>query len=336
MRPRETAASSRGLTWPMVVMVLAIIAGTVLAWWSLRPSPIAAKVDEYKITRSALASAMRAELWRQGADWTLLSAGEKSALREKALGDLIDGHLVSQLPATPSPRQSEEAFQQFIRQFETDEMWRGRAAGQDLNEVTLREGLTLETSHISALAAAMALKSAPPTEAEARTWFDAHRDSLHVPERVHASHLFLSGHDREKPDREQEIREFHRQLMTQESTLGALAARLSEDGRSKKKSGDLGWFSRERIPKDFADVVFAMVPGTMSSPFQTRLGWHIVFLQEKLPARPAEFHEMLPEIMALLDTKRRTQQAQAVLSDLRAAAEIRRHEAVLTQVMPAE
>ncbi|MBL7055937.1 peptidyl-prolyl cis-trans isomerase [Candidatus Woesearchaeota archaeon] len=45
---------------------------------------------------------------------------------------------------------------------------------------------------------------------------------------------------------------------------------------SKKKSGNLGWFSRGKMVKEFEKVAFSLKKGEISEPFKTQFGWHIV------------------------------------------------------------
>lgn len=58
-------------------------------------------------------------------------------------------------------------------------------------------------------------------------------------------------------------------------TLGGLA--LSEsDCSSAKKMGDLGWFGRGEMQKEFEDAAFALQPGEMSHLVETASGIHLI------------------------------------------------------------
>ena len=49
---------------------------------------------------------------------------------------------------------------------------------------------------------------------------------------------------------------------------------------SGKKGGDLGWFGRGPMVKEFEDLAFSMEKGEVSKPFKTQFGWHIMKLEE--------------------------------------------------------
>ncbi len=45
---------------------------------------------------------------------------------------------------------------------------------------------------------------------------------------------------------------------------------------SKKQGGDLGWFGKGQMVREFEDIAFSAAPGTISKPFKTQFGWHLL------------------------------------------------------------
>lgn len=58
--------------------------------------------------------------------------------------------------------------------------------------------------------------------------------------------------------------------------FGAIAKQYS-DCSSRKKSGDLGWFGRGKMVKEFERAAFALSVGAMTTdPVKTEYGYHII------------------------------------------------------------
>lgn len=192
-------------------------------------------------------------------------------------------------------------FEKHRRQFQTEEDYRARLAGQHLDETALKARIA------AAQAKEQALEKRLPriSEAEARAWYDAHKESLRIPPAFHAAHVFLTRHEKAKPDREAEMRAIHQRLAAGGITFAAAAAQFSEDERTKTLQGDLGWFTAARMQADFMSQIDKMRPGELSRPFLTGLGWHVVKMIETRPSRLPTFEEAMPEIVAALEWKAR-------------------------------
>lgn len=67
--------------------------------------------------------------------------------------------------------------------------------------------------------------------------------------------------------------------------FAALAREFSGDG-SAAEGGDLGWFTREKMVREFSDAAFALKPGETSGLVKTQFGWHIIKLEERRMKKP--------------------------------------------------
>jgi len=67
-----------------------------------------------------------------------------------------------------------------------------------------------------------------------------------------------------------------------------LAEELSEDTGSKGEGGDLGWFPRGQMIKEFEDAAFALSPNQVSQPITSTYGVHIIKVIAKDANRPLE------------------------------------------------
>ena len=290
-----------------------------------------ATVNDEPITVDQLNSAVSLYHFRRAKPKSaILSAFNRRIARRAALQALIVETLVRQYTAAHGFEADAGAVRKHIEAFEAQ-----FASAEELRARSAQQGLTREqrnrklTEHLSQqrwiekqINPAIAI-----TEAEMREWFEKNRagnpPGFTNPELIRARHIFLSTVAEDTPEREALIRKIHRQLTGGEADFAELAAEFSEDERTRNRGGDLDWFSRERMPPDFCDAVFPLQKDTLSGPFRTALGWHIVQVTGRQAARPLTFEELKPEIRALLETEQRRYAIETLLHKLQLASSIK-------------
>jgi hypothetical protein len=302
-----------------------------------------ARVNDVAITKNDAVIELRAILWRRGESWNSLDETARGARRKEAVERCIEQHLVATLAARSSASDSEKAkaseqdFQQFLKQFEPPDGWKPRLDLQGVSEAGMRGRIAADVAQGSAIEQWLKEQRAlsPETiEDAARKWFEQHRATMRFPERARVSHIFLTAHDATKPDRSAEIAELHRKLTAGEATFADLATKFSNDERSKKTGGSLGWIGRDRVPEDFGDAVFALPLQKPGAPFRTKLGWHIALVHERQAARLPEFAEVRDEIVARLDQPWREAAVKRLITELREKATVVVDEAELKTTEP--
>ncbi len=77
---------------------------------------------------------------------------------------------------------------------------------------------------------------------------------------------------------EKEARDLVEQIKTGRD-FAELARKYSECP-SGKRGGDLGFFTRGQMVKEFEDAAFTMERGQVSEPVKTQFGYHIIMVTE--------------------------------------------------------
>lgn len=107
-------------------------------------------------------------------------------------------------------------------------------------------------------------------------------------ERIRASHLLVKHKDSRRPSswRDPQINRTKDEAMSiilgHEARLRSGAATLEQlahtesDCSSAKRGGDLGYFGRGEMQKEFEDAAFALKPGELSRVVETSSGYHLI------------------------------------------------------------
>lgn len=91
-----------------------------------------------------------------------------------------------------------------------------------------------------------------------------------MPSKIHAAHILV------KTEQEAGVILFDLQ---RGADFGEMAKKYSMCP-SKKQGGDLGWFGKGQMVREFEDVAFSAALGAISKPFKTQFGWHLLKVLE--------------------------------------------------------
>ena len=268
---------------------------------------VVARIYNYPILLTQVERRLEEDLWKEGRRPEDLSEAELKLKRRVALDTLIDLHLLGKVKVhynrSEYPVSTEEidaAVERFVSRFANPTKASEALAGQGWTEEELRARLAARIQQEKYLEDFIGLTI---TEEEVGEWYDQHREELAYPERLRVRHIFRATLDRDASEVRTEIDEIMAKL-TEGGDFGELAAEFSQDERSKKTGGDLGWMRAERLPKDFADSVFDL-PLNKVTLVQTKLGWHLVEVMERRDPEERTLEEAREEIVAALEAEKR-------------------------------
>ncbi|MCY4645055.1 MAG: SurA N-terminal domain-containing protein [Bacteriovoracales bacterium] len=118
--------------------------------------------------------------------------------------------------------------------------------------------------------------------------FEKKKSSLDKKEEVKARHILFKGKD-SLSKAKKTLKTMGKKKMDAQS-FGALAKKHSE-GPTKTKGGDLGWFGRGQMVKEFEEVAFRLKKGEISDPVKSPFGHHLIMVEGRRPFVPAEFKD---------------------------------------------
>lgn len=152
------------------------------------------------------------------------------------------------------------------------------------------------------------MKDVKVTPEEIAEFYEKNTENFTVPESVRASHILVSG------DQEMEkVREDLKAGMSFED-----AAKKHSVCPSKEQGGDLGYFSKGQMVKEFEDAAFAMKVGDVSAePVKTQFGLHLIKLVEKKDASVRPLEEVKAELVEALENDKKGKIYQDELARLR-------------------
>jgi peptidyl-prolyl cis-trans isomerase D len=133
-------------------------------------------------------------------------------------------------------------------------------------------------------------------------------DLVPVKEEVWARHILVES--------EEEAQEVLQALEAGES-FDELAAEYSIDESNSGQGGDLGWFDRETMVPEFAEVAFSLDEGEISDPVSTAFGFHIIQVLGKRESQvpPQEFEAMKENAFANWLLEQRNSREDIVIYD---------------------
>jgi peptidyl-prolyl cis-trans isomerase C len=158
------------------------------------------------------------------------------------------------------------------------------------------------------------------TDEEIAAYYKENEKRYEVKERIKASHILVKVDPKDDKAKQDEAKKkidgLYAEVSKKGSDFNAIAKEKS-DGPSAPRGGDLGFFSRGRMVKEFEDVAFAMKPGTLSKPVKTQFGWHIIKLEEKQDAGTRKLEEVKDEIKERLESRKFRTERDKLLERLR-------------------
>ncbi len=296
-----------------------------------------ALVNQEPITRRQVEAAVFRHLYQRGKTLADETPDSLRTIRYAVTSSLINNALIRQYADGDTFRGDQDAGEAYadawMEQFASEAELQERAELQNLTVTEIRSMLKDDWRRKQWIDLRIADAVAVTDDDIARFYQEnvGEKSGFIEPEKVKASHIFLATLNKDPAEVEARIREIYASLQESPESFEELAEERSEDLRSREEGGSLGWFSRDRLAKDFTEAVFAQTVGMIGNPFQTKIGWHIVRVEQKEEQRLRTEEEMADEIRSFIEQMRREVYVKQLVDNLKEAARVQLFREVLDQ-----
>jgi peptidyl-prolyl cis-trans isomerase D len=131
--------------------------------------------------------------------------------------------------------------------------------------------------------------------ADIEKYYRENQQEFTTPEQVRASHILIKTEGRDDAAARAKAEELLKQARGG-ADFAALAKKNSEDEGSAKNGGDLDFFGRGRMAKEFEDAAFALQPGQISDVVKSPFGYHIIKVVDHKPAVTKSLNDVRQQI----------------------------------------
>ena len=248
--------------------------------------------------------------------------------RESIVKRLIEDQLILQetqrLKVQVAAAELDKEFKQYKSMFKEEKRFQRYLKTAKLTEEQVKKNLN------KSLLLKMLLKNkgvGKVSDKQALDHYNKYKDRFTVKHQVRASHLLVKVKKDASPQEVAAKRKEIEGYLTKIKAGADFAVMVKKHsiGPAKSKGGDLGFFSKGRMVKEFDAKAFSMKVGEISEPVKTRFGWHIIKVTDEIAAKQKTFKESKDKIVKMLSGKAERQGRVELLDQLRKKAKIENH-----------
>ncbi len=253
--------------------------------------------------------------------------GMGEVIRQQAVNNMINRVLLEQAADRQNVEIPEEQVKERADQvksgFGTDEAFKEQLEASGLTEAGFEQEVELAL-RIESLLDGQTNELEATDESDVRDFYDTNIEQFKKPEQVQASHILIPFEEADGEAEKAAKREKMDSLLT-EIRSGADFAELARENSScpsKTRGGDLGFFGRGQMVKEFEDAAFGMGVGDVSDIVETQFGYHIIKVTGHQDASTVPFDDAKGDILAYMDGQRKQQAVSNYIDSLRNDASI--------------
>ena len=295
--PRRAEAQGERASARPVDRIVAIVGSKPILASQVEEQLVLAQAQGLKMpTDSAGRDAVRRQVLSQMVDEELIVQQAERDTTIKVTDQEVQDQVEQTVQNVRKQFGSTADFQAQLRaaQFLSEEEWRRWLADQQRRAI-------LQQRLLDQLRQKGKLRPIPPTDAQLRQFWEENK--ARQPKRP-AAISFRQIVIAPQPDsaakaRARQLAESLVVVLRHGAKFADVANQFSADSASREQGGELGWFRRGVMVKEFEDVAFRLRPGDISDPVPTDFGYHIIQVERVQPAEVLARHVLItPTISA--------------------------------------
>lgn len=127
------------------------------------------------------------------------------------------------------------------------------------------------------------------SDEELRQYYDDNQEDFTQPEQIMARHVLIRGDNRSDAEAQAKVAEAQARLNGGED-FSVVARELSEDPGSAEQGGNLGFFARGKMVREFEDAAFGAEVGQLVGPVKTQFGYHLIEVMQRREGGVQDFN----------------------------------------------
>jgi peptidyl-prolyl cis-trans isomerase C len=250
-----------------------------------------------------------------------LDDAKRNPLKNQLLQRMIDRELLFQAAqksdSIPSKLEVESFINEIQAQHASKEAFEAMLQERKLSKDKLEKEIQMDLA-IKNYIENKIVNDITVTDSEIREAFDASPEKFQAPEEVRARHILFKVDPSAAEETVQAARDKAGKVLSEVKANPAAfpdAAKNNSEGPTRAKGGDLGYFSKDQMVPEFAEVAFSMKEGEISDLVRTQFGFHIIKVEDKRGGEAPTFEAVRGQVEnALMSNK----QQEAIVNELAA------------------
>ena len=218
-------------------------------------------------------------------------------LQKRALNKVIDDELVIQASQKTKvkdlDKKVDQRLQKMKKKYQTEEKFEHYLKMRNLTEKAVKKNITRQI-YVDEYLKNEGISDPDIPEERIREFYDGSPQNYERKETVEVSHILIKVDETAGPE-EKEKAYLKAVEIRKEILAGKDFAEMAKEHsqcNSGSGGGGLGYQERGYMPKEFDEVAFTIEKDTVSDVVETKFGYHIIKVTDKLPGGIAPYEEV--------------------------------------------